>query len=93
MTTSTKPYLIRALYEWCTDNNQTPHIVAWVNEHTRVPMQYVRENEIVLNIGPTASHNLNIGSVRSPLTPVTDTDRPIVEEAARLIRAAKEAFL
>lgn len=60
MTTSTKPYLIRALYEWCTDNNQTPHIVVWVNEHTRVPMQYVRENEIVLNIGPTASHNLNI---------------------------------
>jgi stringent starvation protein B len=42
------------------DNGQTPHIVAWVNEHTRVPMQYVRENEIVLNIGPTASHNLNI---------------------------------
>lgn len=42
------------------DNNQTPHIVAWVNEHTRVPMQYVRDNEIVLNIGPTASHNLNI---------------------------------
>lgn len=60
MTSSTKPYLIRALYEWCLDNNQTPHIVAWVNEHTRVPMQYVRENEIVLNIGQTASHNLNI---------------------------------
>lgn len=60
MTASTKPYLIRALYEWCMDNNQTPHIVAWVNEHTRVPMQYVRENEIVLNIGQTASHNLNI---------------------------------
>lgn len=60
MTTGTKPYLIRALYEWCVDNGQTPHIVAWVNEHTRVPMQYVRENEIVLNIGPTASHNLNI---------------------------------
>ena len=60
MTTGTKPYLLRALYEWCVDNGQTPHIVAWVNEHTRVPMQYVRENEIVLNIGPTASHNLNI---------------------------------
>lgn len=60
MATSTKPYLLRALYEWCLDNNQTPHIVAWVNEHTRVPMQYVRDNEIVLNIGPTASHNLNI---------------------------------
>ena len=60
MATSTKPYLLRALYEWCLDNDQTPHIVAWVNEHTRVPMQYVRDNEIVLNIGPTASHNLNI---------------------------------
>lgn len=57
---STKPYLLRALYDWCLDNNQTPHIVAWVNEHTRVPMQYVRENEIVLNIGAAASHNLNI---------------------------------
>ncbi len=39
------------------------------------------------------NENLNIGSVRSPLTPVTDADRPIVEEAARLIREAKEAFL
>ena len=60
MTTSTKPYLVRAIYEWCLDNQQTPHIVAWVNEHTRVPMQYVRDNEIVLNIGPTASHGLTI---------------------------------
>ncbi|UOO77445.1 ClpXP protease specificity-enhancing factor [Neisseria sp. Dent CA1/247] len=60
MTASTKPYLLRALYEWCLDNHQTPHIVAWVNEHTRVPMQYVRDNEIVLNIGTTASHNLTI---------------------------------
>ena len=39
------------------------------------------------------NENLNIGSVRSPLTPVTDADRPIVEEAARLIRVAKETFL
>lgn len=60
MTASTKPYLLRALYEWCQDNGQTPHIVAWVNEHTRVPLQYVRDNEIVLNIGAAASHNLVI---------------------------------
>lgn len=60
MSASTKPYLIRALCEWCADNGYTPHIVVWVNEHTRVPPQYVRNNEIVLNIGPTASHNLNI---------------------------------
>lgn len=39
------------------------------------------------------NENLNIGSVRSPLTPVTGADRPIVEEAARLIRAAKKTFL
>ena len=39
------------------------------------------------------NENLNIGSVRAPLTPVTGTDRPIVEEAARLIRVAKETFL
>lgn len=39
------------------------------------------------------NENLNIGSVRAPLTPVTDTDHPIVEEAARLIRVAKETFL
>ena len=56
----TKPYLLRALYEWCIDNNQTPHVVAWVNQHTRVPMQYVRDNEIVLNVGPTACQDLMI---------------------------------
>ena len=39
------------------------------------------------------NESLNIGSVRAPLTPVTDTDHPIVEEAARLIRVAKETFL
>ena len=58
MSTPTKPYLLRALYEWCIDNGYTPHLVAWVNEHTRVPMQFVHDNEIVLNISPTASHNL-----------------------------------
>lgn len=60
MASDTKPYLLRALYEWCVDNDFTPHIVCWVNEQTRVPMQYVRDNEIVLNIGPAASHNLII---------------------------------
>ena len=57
---STKPYLLRALYEWCLDSGHTPHIAVWVNEHTRVPMQFVRDNEIVLNIGPNASHKLVI---------------------------------
>lgn len=60
MSTSTKPYLIRALYEWCLDNNYTPYLVAWVNEHTRVPMQFVKENEIVFSISPTATKDLLI---------------------------------
>lgn len=60
MTTSTKPYILRALCEWCSDNAFTPHILVWVNEHTRVPMQYVRDNEIMLNIGATATQNLQI---------------------------------
>lgn len=57
---STKPYILRALYEWALDSGYTPHIVAWVNDKTRVPLQYVRDNEIVLNIGAAAAHNLNI---------------------------------
>ncbi len=60
MTTSTKPYILRALCEWCSDNSLTPHILVRVNEHTRVPMQYVRDNEIMLNIGATATQNLQI---------------------------------
>ncbi|MDK4681285.1 ClpXP protease specificity-enhancing factor [Kingella negevensis] len=58
--TSTKPYLIRALYEWCLDNNTTPYIAVWVNEHTRVPAQYVQDNQIVLSISQTATKDLLI---------------------------------
>lgn len=62
MKTSTKPYLIRALYEWCVDNEQTPHIAVWVDEQTKVPMQFVKDDEIVLNIGPNACQGLNIAN-------------------------------
>lgn len=48
---STKPYFLRALYEWCCDNGYTPYLVVWVNEYTRVPRQYVQDNQITLNIG------------------------------------------
>ncbi|WP_066570297.1 ClpXP protease specificity-enhancing factor [Snodgrassella sp. CFCC 13594] len=57
---STKPYLLRALYDWCADSGHTPYIAAWVNEQTQVPMQYVRDQEIVLNIGPQAANGLVI---------------------------------
>lgn len=60
--TSTKPYLIRALHEWCTDNGYTPHIVVQVNDMTRVPVAHVRDGQITLNIGSLATNRLVIGN-------------------------------
>lgn len=58
--TSTKPYLLRALYEWCTDNGYTPHIAVRVDNRTRVPTQFVRDGEIVLNISFDATSALQM---------------------------------
>ena len=58
---STRPYLIRALYEWCTDNGFTPFIAVLVDETVRVPIEYVKDGEIVLNISFDATSALNIG--------------------------------
>src|SRR3954466_10408746 len=60
--TSTKPYLLRAIYEWCVDNGYTPYLSVVVDARTRVPMEYVRDGEIVLNIGPLATNRLQIGN-------------------------------
>ena len=60
--TTTTPYLIRAIYEWCCDNGHTPYIAVKVDEHTRVPVEYVKNGEIVLNIGMDATRNLKIGN-------------------------------
>jgi stringent starvation protein B len=60
--TSTKPYLLRALYEWCVDNGFTPYVSVMVDGQTRVPMEYVRDGEIVLNVGPLAASRLVIGN-------------------------------
>ncbi len=57
---STKPYLLRALYEWCTDNGFTPYIVVSVDAGTRVPMEFVKNGEIVLNISFDATGNLKM---------------------------------
>ncbi len=57
---STKPYLLRALYEWCTDNGFTPYIVVAVDGRTRVPMEFVKDGEIVLNISFEATGNLKM---------------------------------
>jgi stringent starvation protein B len=60
--TPTKPYLLRAIYEWCVDNGYTPYVSVVVDAHTLVPMEYVRDGEIVLNIGPLATSRLQIGN-------------------------------
>jgi stringent starvation protein B len=56
--TSTKPYLVRAIHEWCVDNAYTPHLLVAVNAQTRVPMAYVKAGEIVLNLNYTATKDL-----------------------------------
>lgn len=57
---STKPYMVRAIHEWCVDNALTPHLLVVVNAETRVPMGYVKDGEIVLNLNYTAIKDLHI---------------------------------
>jgi stringent starvation protein B len=59
---STRPYLIRALYEWCTDNGLTPYVAVSVDETVQVPREYVKNNEIVLNISFDATSSLKLGN-------------------------------
>lgn len=57
---STKPYLIRALYEWCVDSGYTPQLMVAVDAHTRVPPGFVKEGQIVLNISAGATRDLKL---------------------------------
>ncbi len=57
---STKPYLVRALYEWCVDAGFTPHVAVVVDDTVRVPRAFVRDGQIVLNIAPDATHQFNL---------------------------------
>ncbi len=59
---STKPYLIRALHEWCTDNGYTPYIVVTTDAHTLVPVAHVQDGQITLNIGTLATNRLSLGN-------------------------------
>ncbi len=60
--TSTRPYLLRALHDWCTDNGFTPYLAVHVGAGVRVPMEYVKNNEIVLNCGFEATSGLKLGN-------------------------------
>ena len=59
---STRPYLIRALYEWCTDNGFTPYVAVKVDQTVQVPREYVQGGEIVLNISYDATSSLKLGN-------------------------------
>ncbi len=60
--TSTKPYLIRAIHEWCSDNGYTPYLAVAVDDRTQVPMEYVKAGEIVLNVSLGATNRLSLGN-------------------------------
>jgi stringent starvation protein B len=58
----TKPYLIRAIHEWCVDQGFTPYLSVRVDENTRVPREFVRDGQIVLNVSTDATHQLMMGN-------------------------------
>ena len=62
MELSTKPYLLRAIHDWCTDSGFTPYVAVAVDESVRVPMEFVKNGEIVLNISSLATNRLKLGN-------------------------------
>lgn len=59
---STKPYLIRAIHEWCTDEGFTPYLAVQVDARTRVPREFVNDGQIVLNVSAGATHQMLMGN-------------------------------
>ncbi|HMN92566.1 MAG TPA: ClpXP protease specificity-enhancing factor [Hydrogenophaga sp.] len=59
---STRPYLIRALHEWCTDNGFSPYLAVQVDASVQVPVEYVKNGEIVLNVSFDATSGLRMGN-------------------------------
>jgi stringent starvation protein B len=59
---STRPYLIRALHEWCVENGFSPYIAVQVDASVKVPMEFVKNGEIVLNVGMDATSALRLGN-------------------------------
>lgn len=58
-----QPYFLRALYEWCVDNGYTPYVTVKVGADSKVPLAYVKDGQIVLNIGPAAVRNLHMDNL------------------------------
>jgi stringent starvation protein B len=62
MELSTKPYLLRAIHDWCTDAGFTPYVAVAVDDSVRVPQEFVKNGEIVLNISSLATNRLKLGN-------------------------------
>ena len=77
---STKPYLIRAIHEWCTDSDLTPYLTVKIDSQTRVPMEYVDDGQITLNISHGAAHHLKI-------------DNDVINFSARFNGVAREILV
>ena len=60
--TSTRPYLVRALHEWCTDNGFTPYVTVSVDDSVQVPREYVNNGEIVLNVSFDATSGMQLSN-------------------------------
>jgi stringent starvation protein B len=60
--TSTRPYLVRALHQWCTDNGYTPYVAVMVDQTVQVPRDYVNNGEIVLNVSFDATSGLQLSN-------------------------------
>ena len=80
---SAKPYLVRAICEWCADNGLTPYIAVKVDGNTRVPVAFVKNGEIVLNISTTATRK----PARMP-TALSDSRQQSREKSATRSRRA-----
>ena len=59
---STKPYFVRAIFEWCVDQGFTPYVTVTVGPRARVPREFVKDGQIVLNVGPEATSQLLLGN-------------------------------
>lgn len=59
---STKPYLIRALWTWCCDAGFTPYMTVFVDEHCQIPLDYVQDGSVTLNLSPAATGLLDLGN-------------------------------
>jgi len=83
---STKPYLIRAIYDWCTDAGFTPYVAVAVDESVRVPTEFVKNGEIVLNVSALATNRLKIGNDAIEFTArFSGTPREVYVPVARVV--------